>query len=202
LKVPEIDFSPDEISLIHDHRIFDLKAGIISKITRLFSGIEEQLHTDLESVKFDFPDNCRLRSGKISKGENYRNCPYLVLDYPRLFSKKDIFSIRTIFWWGHYFSNAFIIGGNSYHKYIDRFIEESERLRKTGWYLCVHHNPWKLELDDSNFRPFSDLSSAEIMEHMKRYTFLKVAAVYPVDQYRSLDTNTTAFTSRLFSYLA
>jgi hypothetical protein len=200
--VPELYFSPDEIRLIHDHRIFDIKSEIVSKITILFSGIEEEIRKDLELVSFDFPENSLIRAGKISKGENYLNCPYLVLDYPRLFSKADIFSFRTIFWWGHYLSNAFIIGGRSYHQYISHFIEGAEKLKNTDWHLCVHDNPWRLEMDESNFRSFKSLSIRESRDFMKRYTFLKIARIYPVDHFDRLASGTKEFTSGILRYLA
>ena len=43
-------------------------------------------------------------SPKISKGENYRGLPYVMLDYPRLFGREEVLAIRTFFWWGHGFS--------------------------------------------------------------------------------------------------
>ena len=42
-------------------------------------------------------------SPKISRGEQYLGLPYVMLDYPRIFSKENVFAIRTFFWWGNYF---------------------------------------------------------------------------------------------------
>ena len=39
-----------------------------------------------------------LPSPKIAKGENYLGLPYVILDYPRIFGKEDVFAFRTMFW--------------------------------------------------------------------------------------------------------
>ena len=45
--------------------------------------------------KPDFlPAEMLFHSPKISKGENYKGLPYVMLDYPRCFGKTDIFAIR------------------------------------------------------------------------------------------------------------
>ncbi|MBS0001293.1 MAG: hypothetical protein KFF73_20075 [Cyclobacteriaceae bacterium] len=199
--MPDIEFSPDEFRLMLDHQIFDIKADIISKIIILFTRVEEKIKNELGSAAFDFPEKLYLRSGKLSKGENYLNCPYLVLDYPRLFSKDDIFSFRTIFWWGHYFSNVIVLGGNSYHKYVNKLINRTGKLKRTDWYLCVHHTPWKLEADDSNFIQIRTLSREEITGYMHRYKFIKIAKLYPLGHYDQLTAGTTRFISRMLEIM-
>ena len=197
----DIFFSPEEFSLILDHRMFDIKAGILSKITDLFSAVERDIRHQLESTEFDFPENISIRTGKISRGENYLNCPYLVLDYPRLFSKEDIFSFRTIFWWGHYFSNAFILGGNSYNQHISYLSDHPEKLKNTDWLLCVHHTPWKLELEKSNYVPIKTLREREISHILHRYKFLKIAKIYSLDSYDQLKTGSVEFITEILGVL-
>ena len=49
---------------------------------------------------------------KIAKGENYLQLPYVLLDYPRCFDKENIFAIRTMFWWGNFFSITLHLSGS------------------------------------------------------------------------------------------
>lgn len=198
----DLEFSRKEFQLLKDHQIFDEKAEITSKILYLFSKIEERVKIKLKSTTFDFPENVLSGAGKISKGENYLNCPYIILDYPRLYSKEDIFAFRTIFWWGHYFSNAFIIGGKSYHRYIKRFIENPGKLRNRDWNICVHRTPWKLENNHWNFVLINNLSLEEIKLVLRKYPFIKIARIYPLDHYKKLKTDTRNFIFDMLNIIA
>jgi len=200
--VPEIEFSHQEFQHLSDHQFFDVKASITSKVLLLFSRIEERIKSELNISSFDLPVRVTTTSGKISKGENYLNSPYIVLDYPRLFSKEDIFAYRTIFWWGHYFSNAFILGGLSYHRYFSRLLEITGELKKKDWHLCVYRSPWKLEPLPWNYIQFSRLSNEEIRSYLQKYSFVKIARIYSLDQYQKLDQEAVAFISDLIHLLA
>ena len=74
--------------------------------------------------------HCRKKSlnssPKISKGENYKGLPWLVLDYPRYFNKEDIFAIRTLFWWGNFFSITLHISGKYKMRYEKKIIDSFE----------------------------------------------------------------------------
>ena len=50
------------------------------------------------------PEVIKTSTPKISKGENYKDLPYVMLDYPRCFQKEKTIAIRTFFWWGNFFS--------------------------------------------------------------------------------------------------
>ena len=41
---------------------------------------------------------------RISRGEQYKGLPWVMLDYPRVFGKENVLAVRTMFWWGHYFT--------------------------------------------------------------------------------------------------
>lgn len=41
------------------------------------------------------------RSKKLSKGENYRGLPYLVMDIPQISGPDFDLLFRVVFWWGH-----------------------------------------------------------------------------------------------------
>jgi len=200
--VSDIEFSKKEYQILTDHQFFDVKASITSKVLKLFSRIEERIRLELRATPFNLPERVSSTYGKISKGENYLNCPYIVLDLPRLFSKKDIFACRTIFWWGHYFSNAFIMGGLSYHRYLPRFLENTVELKKRDWYLCVYNSPWKLEYLPWNYIQFSTLSNEDIRSYLQKYSFIKIARIYSLEQYQNLDQETVNFISDLTHLIA
>lgn len=199
--MPEIKFSTEEYNLVRNHQIFDIKATIINKIHVLFSQIEENINQSISVSTFQFPDHVLLGQGKISKGENYQNCPYVVLDYPRLFSKKDIFTFRTIFWWGHYFSNSFIIAGKSYQQYVKYFIEKSEYLNNSNWYICTYKTPWRLENEENNYIQLSKLSIDKLLNYLDNKHFIKIARIYPIDDYQLLKSQTNTFFMNILDIL-
>jgi len=199
--VPEITFSNEEFRLMTDHRFFDVKADIIAKINLLLAEIENEIKTTLKKTEFNFPERVLLESGKVSKGENYLNCPYLVLDFPRLFTKKDIFSYRTIFWWGHYIGNAFILGGISYDLYIRKFVDNIDLLKKKDWHLCIYNNPWKLENEDSNYLPLNQLSTDQIYKFLISRSFMKVARIYSHHQYDRWPRESATFLTDLLKIM-
>lgn len=200
--MPDIDFSKEEFQLLKNHQFFDYKARITTKVLALFSGIENNIRNEITSTKHPFPDLINSAPSKISKGENYLNCPYIVLDYPRIYSRENIFALRTIFWWGHYFSNAFIIAGHSYHRYLPRFLDMSGDLKNKNWYLCIFRTPWKLEKASWNYVKLSKLSEKEIRNYLKKYSFIKIARIYSLDQYKKLDGETLHFLTDLKKFMA
>ena len=94
----------NELSLIQDSDFLLTKVKIISKIFRLLESTENHLRKIINETTFKFPLGTKIKYGKISKGETYLNLPYLILDYPTLFTNTDIFAFRTMFWWGKFFS--------------------------------------------------------------------------------------------------
>jgi hypothetical protein len=200
--VSDIEFTKKEYHLLNDYQFFDIKASITSKILNLFAHVEDRIRLGIKEKSYHFPEKIAATPGKISKGENYQNCPYIVLDYPRLYSREKIFAFRSIFWWGHYFSNAMIIGGHAYHQYIPRILEITGELKNRDWYLCVYRTPWKLENLPWNYVQFSHLTNEQIRGRLQKYPFIKIARIYALDHYKNLGRETVHFLSDLMNLIS
>ena len=87
------------------------KARVSQKVQTLLNQTHDQLKQYVAAERFTFPEGTSAQAGKIARGENYRQLPYLLLDYPRLFAREDVFALRTMFWWGQFFSVTFQLGG-------------------------------------------------------------------------------------------
>src|SRR5664279_575656 len=98
----KIKLSEDELLLVQNAGIILTKNAIMQKAVSLFSLLAEGMKTESENAQL--PVEVMVAMPKISKGEHYKGLPYVVLDYPRLFTQENIFAIRTLFWWGNYFS--------------------------------------------------------------------------------------------------
>ncbi|HUS03429.1 MAG TPA: hypothetical protein VMY77_16935, partial [Chitinophagaceae bacterium] len=100
----KIQLSPEELELVNTTQWILSKHAITKKVYDLFGDLSLELKNEAHSYNYLFPENLQYQSGKISKGENYRLLPYVILDYPAFFWKDRIFAIRTMFWWGNFFS--------------------------------------------------------------------------------------------------
>lgn len=78
-----------------------LKHEVMIGMISLFEDLGKQLET-----MYGKP---HANNWKVTKGENYKLMPYVVLDYPSIKVKDFEYVMRTFFWWGHYFSFNLII---------------------------------------------------------------------------------------------
>ena len=87
------------------------KNHILQKVNHLLATLQTKQQHHLESFSVQLPGQAISSSPKISKGENYKGLPYLILDYPRFFEKENICAIRTMFWWGNFISVTLHLSG-------------------------------------------------------------------------------------------
>ena len=94
----KIRLSPNEMELVTNADWILTKNGIMRKAWHLLEGLQEYQKNLVSTYQKELPSEALRIPAKISKGENYRGLPYLVLDYPRFFEKENAFAIRTMFW--------------------------------------------------------------------------------------------------------
>ena len=97
-------------------------------------------------------------SPKIYKGEQYRELPYVMLDYPRLFSKTNVFAIRSFFWWGNYFSITLQLSGIYLEKYADKIVDFLNDKKNKDWYFGVHESEWEHHFEKDNYARIDELT--------------------------------------------
>ena len=144
----KIRLSAKEMELVTNADWILTKNGIIDKGKTLFGELQEELIAHLKTISSLLPVDVTRIPPKISKGENYNGLPYLILDYPRIFDKQNIFAIRTLFWWGNFFSITLHLGGvhkDEYEKnvysplnYSNNTIFTSASIRMNGNITLIH----------------------------------------------------------------
>ena len=158
------------------------KKTVISKIHDLLEKTKKELELHLAHAQL--PD--RIMSGfrpmKISRGENYRDLPYMVLDYPARFSKKDIFAYRTMFWWGNFFSCTLHLQGKSLLTYRSKILLNIDQLEKHAYYLCISDSPWQYHYGADNYKQLT-ISDSNFIETSR---FLKLSKKIKLDEWASL----------------
>src|SRR6516164_3518695 len=167
----KIQLSEEELALVKNADWILTKNKIILKVVELFGKVAKELEYSLYSA--DLPAEIKLTTPKISKGENYKGLPYVVLDYPRLFRKSEIFAVRILFWWAHYFSVTLQVKGHYREFFEERIRRNAGIFAEHGFYLSVSEDEWVHELEKEHYIPIRESSPERIEEAILTHPFIK-----------------------------
>ncbi len=169
LSVKELELVTDAEIILTKNRIIAIVQDLYAELIPKYTDILQNLRTSLPHEALDVPP-------KISKGEQYEGLPYVMFDYPRFFSKQDVFAVRSFFWWGNFFSISLHLEG----RFKTRFQENIQRSIKNGhfagYYYCVNSNPWKHDFSENNY---VNLGSVD-MDQLANAAFIKLAIKLPL----------------------
>ena len=175
--------SAKEMELIKNSDWILTKNQIIRKTILLLEKVQEKQQYYLTTAKNHFPKEVVEVPPKISKGENYKGLPYLVLDYPRVFEKNNIFAIRTMFWWGNFFSITLHLSGRYKEQYEKKLSASFSDLKKSGFRLCINKEEWEHHFEKINYLPLSKFSATDFKKNIKENTFVKLAKKYSLQNW-------------------
>ncbi len=181
MNAAKIQLSEEELQLVQNAAWVLTKNKIIQKVYDLFGILSEEMKTALEQVPM--PEEILQAPPKISKGENYRGLPYVMLDYPRFFTREDIFAIRSFFWWGNYFSVTLHLKGVYKALFIDAIQKNRAVLSGNNYYICVSAGEWRHELDDDNYISLSGIDDSTFEKMCAQQPFLKFSAKIDLHQW-------------------
>ncbi|HUC82543.1 MAG TPA: hypothetical protein VMR70_16670 [Flavisolibacter sp.] len=122
-------------------------------------------------------------SPKISKGENYLGLPYVILDYPRISKAEDLFFIRSMFWWGNFFSSTLQVSGSYKQAFAAQIIAAYDDLKEHNYAVGINANPWVHHFEAENYRPIQQLSSKGFTEVITQQPHIKIAASWPLSKW-------------------
>ena len=168
----KIHLSKDEQELIENKEWILTKHAVINKVCLLFSEMHEVYKQIATGNNMTSLFN-NITNGKISKGENYIQLPYVILDYPALFSKEKVFAIRTLFWWGNFFSVSLHLSGKDFQLNKD-FAGLKDFLKEKDFFICVNENEWQHHFEPSNYLPVKEVDDIYFRKILKK-NFLKIS---------------------------
>ena len=182
----KITLSPDELLLAQNSDWILTKRNIIDKVVLLFSGLCDRMRDIIEAEKASFSASVFLSAPKISRGENYRLLPYVILDYPGNFKGGNILAVRTMFWWGNFFSITLQLAGE-HKKIIHANMDvKIELLRSREYYLCINEDQWQHHFEEDNYIPVISKTNDELYDLMQRQQFIKIARRFPLSQWNEI----------------
>jgi hypothetical protein len=169
----KIHLSKLESKLVQNKEWILTKRTIIDKVYRLFGKMHITYKEILGREAGSMAELYKNSGGKISKGENYEELPYVIMDYPASFTKGNIFAIRTMFWWGNFFSVSLHLSGK---KFLFQSGESKlfSFLKKKNFFVCVNNDEWKHDFEPSNYVAVTTLSETKFNKILRR-NFFKIS---------------------------
>lgn len=183
-----IMFSSEELELLSNNHLFVLKAGLLKKISALFGELSDELGLEMLDFKNSIPEEVLHSQPKISRGENYKGFPWMVLDFPRVFKKEDVFAYRCLCWWGNEFSFTLHLGGIYFDTLRPILNEFLASINIPGIYICVNDSPWNYHYEIENYLPLSEFIKMEknLTPWFSNRKFIKISKKTTLDNYTSL----------------
>lgn len=177
----KVMFSPKELELVTDAGWILTKNRIIGKVYTLFGSLSESYRKVWSAFPELAGDEPGFLSPKISKGEQYKGLPWVMLDHPRYFTITDSFAIRSFFWWGHYCSITLQLSGKYQEKYAEkiRLYFQQHPAMRANWYIGVGNDAWEHHFGNDNYSLLSEQPVAD----WQQFPFLKLAKKIPLQQW-------------------
>jgi hypothetical protein len=173
-------FSDAELQMACNTEVILTKNRIIEKVFQAFGGLGRNLFEELAPLRTALPEETGILP-KISKGEQYRGLPWVMLDYPRCFhQKKGHLALRVMFWWGNYYLVQMHVSGN----YLAPVLKKSEEWVKrgtfseTGWWIGFPENSWDFLI------PQPGMCNPEEFNWLESFTksgIFKIIKVLPIE---------------------
>lgn len=176
MKETKVQFSTSEMELMCNSEIILTKNKIVEKVKTLLEALQNEMTEAVQANSKLFSNNLFSIHPKISKGENYLGLPYLILDYPRFFKQEGSFAIRTMFWWGNFFSTTLHVSGVCKPLFASKIGAAFETLSIEEFLIGINSDPWVHHFGSDNYKPIATLKRKEFEEECKKKaSHLKIA---------------------------
>ncbi len=177
----DFSLSSYEKDIVIDAELLIAKNNIIKKVIGIFSEISSQYVLEAKNL---LPDQLTQIPPKISKGDQYLGLPYVMLDYPRNFSKENAFAIRTFFWWGNFFSIHIQLSGAFQKQFSDSILTSIQQKVFDGWYIGINEDEWHHHFEENNYRPINNGTN---LPNLQNLPVIKLAKKIPLKEWENLN---------------
>lgn len=181
MEAAKILLSAEELNLVCDTHWLLTKNNIIEKTKVMFGELAALLRQQADNNRYLLPEPVQLFSPKVFKGEYYQGLPYVMLDYPRVFARDEVFAMRTMFWWGNFFSITLQLKGSYQQMFAPVLIKNKHLLLQHNFHASVSGDEWRHDFEPENYQPLS--SDEDLLQQAINGDFLKIAIRIPVAQW-------------------
>lgn len=187
MQTPKIQFSPHEIELMTNPAWILTKNSVMQKMAEGMGALAERMKEAVTLKGSQLPNVVTGSNAKISRGENHQGLPYLMLDYPRLFGKDDIFAIRTFFWWGKFCSITLHVKGLYQMPVWERLDLIAAQLTEHAFYFSTEGDEWNHDLMSADYERITDASSKDFVLRLFHSPFNKFSAKVELSQWNEME---------------
>ena len=171
-------WSPLEVKLLNTVDIFLYKPAIMKKAEANLTALKQELIKTLSQAPHPCPPESDLVKGQIVRGENHKGFPFISLDMPQMFSKSQMFTYRTLFWWGHDLIFSLILKQENQAPLIEKLIQLKEHPEWKDIQLAIGPTPWEWKKDTNNFIPLFGTSDIKIRNTINSVKYIKLCRFY------------------------
>lgn len=178
----KLQFSPQEMHLVSNAEWILTKNEILNKIASLMGSLNIIQKNIMAGQAHSFPAEIMATTAKISRGENYQGLPYLVLDYPRLFTRDHIFAIRSLFWWGRNLSTTLHISGKWRQVFADKILQHHQFLQQNNFLIATGEDEWVHDVAGQHYTLANHFTTTDLQQILESKSFFKLAVFAPVTE--------------------
>jgi hypothetical protein len=182
MQTSKIQFSPEELRLAENSEMILTKNRIIKKAMSVFGSIADEYSSLAEQYRQELPSEFFTLNPKISRGEQYLGLPYVILDYPRIFSKDHVFAIRSFFWWGNYFSLTLHLKGTYKDAFGKKIRKHFELLTRNDYCIAISDDEWRHDFEEENYVALKNGGIKMLEQNIVAGSFLKLAVKWRLQQ--------------------
>ncbi len=172
-------FTPYEIELLADEKVFRAKAQITVKVRRVLEAIHSALTDELKGVELLAPAGFDMAKCQFVKGEHLEDFPYQYLDFPKHFEGSNKFTFRTLLWWGHHVIFALILEGEGLLRYKQNLLNRYREVAGHDLDLSLAPSLWEWKRGQGYTLPLTRDRKSEVAAVLSGRPFFKLARFVP-----------------------
>lgn len=183
-----------EFALLADAKVLPRKHSVQRKLETLLT----QTGQSLEALALPLP--WPSKNPKLSRGENYAQQAYRVMDFPRIQEEGSFLFYRTLILWGHPIGIHLIVSGHFMERLVPIFLKQYQSL-DSNWQYAAHENPWIWEASEPGLWQCNSMDRDQIKEEVAKRKFLKLSQFVALEQYADLAKMSSACFAELHHHL-
>lgn len=181
MEVSKIQLSDAESEMMQNADLILTKNRVLQKMSGLLEQVQERQQDFIQAHEWKDKEIFRTLP-KISRGENYLGLPWLILDYPRVSGSSGVFFIRTMFWWGRFFSSTLHVSGIYREQISNSIIQSYSRLG--DYAIGINADQWVHHFGDDNYKPAASLSANAFEAICREQDHIKIARCMPLEHWQ------------------
>ncbi len=183
MEVTKIRLSKAELEMVSNSELILTKNRIIRIAICL-------LEAAMGRMQFEAGDNTGFpfnNTPKISKGENYEGLPFAILDYPRIADAGALCFVRSMFWWGNFFSSTLHLSGKYKIAFERKVIDAYQLLSDREYFVCVSDEQWGHHFRNDNYKEIRSFLPAQFEELVRSALFIKIAKKHSLSEWEEIE---------------